>query len=224
MQEPTWRRDHTDKGHWLFSAMQPKKCAVQKSLPSFKVRSSHTLSENKGAKRMSCLVLEQEWPTVTLWMQEESRILHPCRRPGEMGPKASMGITAEPLQLRDSLVKGDSRVPMDSGAHMLLHQPNPRLEKKQPLAGWQSPWGIPWKPMTTSNFLLCQAGGAHGASLSSWKPLTHRFWPAAHKSESFGLPNRWIYFCPWIFWASCSSKNTTILMACPRRVTPRALQ
>lgn len=62
---------------------------------------------------MSCCVLEQEWPTVTLWMQEESQILHPCRRPGEMGPKASGRITAEPLQVRDSLVKGDLRVPTD---------------------------------------------------------------------------------------------------------------
>lgn len=153
---------------------------------------------------MSCFVLEQERPAVTLRMQEESQILHPCRRPGEMGPKASRSITAEPLQLRDSLVKGGLR---DPGAHMLLHQPNPRLEKQQLLVGWHSPWGILWEPMSTSNCMLCQAGGAPRAPMSSRKPLTHNFWPAAHKSESFGLPSRWIYFCPGIFWPSCSSRT-----------------
>lgn len=88
---------------------------------------------------------------------------------------------------------------MDPGAHILLHQPNPRLEKQQSLVGWHSPWGTPWEPMPTSDFMLCQAGGASGSPLSSWKPLTHSFWPAEHKSESFGLLNRLIYFCAGIF-------------------------
>lgn len=103
----------------------------------------------------------------TLWIQEEPQILRPCRRPGELGPKASRRITSEPLQLRDSLMKGDLKVPMDPGAHMLLHQPNPRLEKKQPLVGWHSPRGIPWEPTSTSNYVLCQAGGAPGAPVTA---------------------------------------------------------
>lgn len=113
LQEPTWRR------MLAFPCHATQTCAVQKCLPSFKVRKSNTLSENKGAKRMSCFVLEQKWSAVTLWMQEDSQILHLCRRPREMGPKALRSITAE------------LRGPMDPGAQMLLHQPNPRPEKKQ---------------------------------------------------------------------------------------------
>lgn len=195
------------EGHWLFSAIQPKNVLCRRAFPHLKLAKYlhlSVLSENKGAKRMSCFVLEQEWPTVTLWMQEESQILHSCRRPGETGAKASRSISAEPLQLRDTVVKGGLR---DLGAHMLLHQPNPRLEKQQLLVGRHSPWGIPWEPMSTSNFMLCQAGGAPGAPLSSWKPFTHNFWPAAHERESFRLPNRWIYFCPGIFWPFCSSRT-----------------
>lgn len=35
--------------------------------------------------------------------------------------------------------------------------------------------------------------------------LTHTFWPARDKSECFGLSSRCVYFCPGIFWPSCSS-------------------
>ena len=47
----------------------------------------------------------------TRGMQEGPKILHPWRRPGGKGPKASRTIAAEHLQLRDSLLKGDWMVP-----------------------------------------------------------------------------------------------------------------
>lgn len=102
----------------------------------------------------------------------------------------------EPLQLRHSVLKD---------THVLLHQPYPRLEKKQPRGGWRSLSGVPWEPSFPSNFMLCQAGGVPGPPSPSWKLLAHTFWPATHKSERFGLPSRCVYFCPEIFWPSCSS-------------------
>lgn len=119
-----------------------------------------------------------------------------------------------PLQLRDSLVKDDLRVPIDPGAHTLLHQPNPRLEKNLPLWGWHSPWGIPWQPTSTSNFMLCQAGG----------DLGHHCHPENHSPTVFCLQHRkvGVLACPaggfisvlGLFGPSAALGHTTILMTC----------
>lgn len=162
---------------------------------------------------------------MTLWMHEESQILHPCRRPGEMGPKASGSLTAEPLQLRDSLVKSDLSVPMDPGAHTLLHQPDPRLEKNLPLWGCHSPWGGSLGTHVHHPISCCARLEEH---------LGHHCHPENHSPTVFGLQSIKVrilacpaggfisvlrFFCP-----PAALGHTTILMTCHHRVTARALQ
>lgn len=57
------------------------------------------------------------------------------------------------------------------------------------------------------------------------KLLVHPFWPATHKTERFGLPSRCVYFCPRIFWPSCSSttgKRTYDLSTQGSSISPSA--
>lgn len=208
LQEPTWRR------MLAFPCHATQTCAVQKCLPSFKVRKSNTLSENKGQRGCPALSLNRSG---LQWMQEESQILHPCRRPREMGPKALRSITAEPLQLRNSL-SGELRGPMDPGAQMLLHQPNPRPEKKQIPHG-----GFPGNPHPHP-ISCCARLEEH---------LEHQCHPENHSPTAFGLQCMKVRVlgCPaggfisvlGFFGPPAVLGHTTPLMTCHCRVTTRAL-
>lgn len=92
-------------------------------------------------------------------------------------------------------MKGDSRVPMDPGAHTLLHQPNPRETAHGGFPG--NP-----RPHPTSCCASLEEHRDHHCHPENHSPSVFGL---QHIKVSFGLPSRWIYFCAGIFWHSCSS-------------------